>query len=191
MRHILLLILLSFTVFVNAQTKPKSKKSTPTKPEIDKLYEKYKDSDSITLYTPHGELFGNVNIDMNENNKPISVQIYGHSENKSAIAEFISNTIKMKLKQGYKATKMPFGWGSWSFTELVEQGLENEFREGHSFQLLMKKGSMYFRVDAGCCQKSLEGDVLYNFDQSFRYSWEIETGDSKRKGGNKATDFEF
>jgi hypothetical protein len=150
------------------------------KPEIDKLYERYKDSDIITLYTPHGELQGNVTVLLNDEGKPVSVTIKGNSENKSAIAEFISNTIKMKEEQGYGAEKTPFGWDVWSYTELVLQGLGWGFKEEHSFQLLMRKGNnMYFRADAGCCVGRSD------------YTWEIETGDSNRQGGKNATKFEF
>ena len=173
-----------FSTYLNAQTKKpattKPATATPAKPEIDKLYEKYKDSETITLFTPHGDLYGNVSIELNDNEKPISVTIHGVSENKPAIAEFISNTIKMKLKQGYKATKVPFGWDAWNYAELVEQGLGWGFKEEHSFQLLMRKGNMYFRVDAGCCVNMGDG-----------YTWEIETGDTKRQGGKNATKFEF
>lgn len=189
---LLLLVVLSTTI-VYAQTKKPASKTKPatakpSKPEIDKLYEKYADSKNITLYTPHGDLFGNVYIEMNDNEKPISVSIHGVSENKPAIAEFISNTIKMKLKQGYKATKVPFGWDSWNYAELVEQGLGWYFKEKHSFQLLMRKGNMYFRVDAGCCVDKIEDGSMLGKSV---YTWEIETGDTKRQGGNKATKFEF
>lgn len=176
---VLFITLVVFTGYVNGQ----NKKTSATKPEIDKLYEKYKDSDNITLFTPQGDLEGKVTIKMNNNYKPVSITIKGISEHKAPIAEFISNTIKMKLKQGYKVTKAPFGWNSWTYAELVEQGLGRGFKEEHSFQLLMKKGNMYFRVDAGCC-------VDY-IGWKGAYTWEIETGDSKRQGGSNATNFEF
>jgi len=192
MKNIFLLLLILFTAHVNAQTKkPAPSKSTITKSaksEIDELYEKYKDSKNITLFTPHGNLYGNIYIEMNDNEKPVSVTIHGVSENKPAISEFISNTIKMKLNQGYKATKVPFGWNAWSYAELVEQGLGWIFKQEHSFQLLMRKGNMYFRVDGGCCVDKIDDGTM--FGKSV-YTWEIETGDSKRQGGDKATDFEF
>lgn len=183
----ILLIIIFSTTLLNAQTKKTNTTASqkPAKPEIDKLYEKYKDSDNITLYTPHGDINGNVQIEFNNNEKPVSVTINGNSTNKAAIAEFISNTIKMKLKQGYKATKTPFFWGSLPYTEIVEQCLGWGFKEENSFQLLMRKGNMYFRVDAGCCAKDSKG---YMGDG---YTWEIVTGDSKRQGGDKATNFEF
>jgi hypothetical protein len=189
MKNTLLLLIVLLSTCVNAQTKkpistkPSTKK--PTKPEIDKLYEKYKDSEIITLFTPHGDIYGNVSTEINDNEKPVSVTIHGVSDNKPAIAEFISTTIKMKLKQGYKATKVPFGWEAWNYAELVEQGLGWGYKEEHSFQLLMRKGSMYFRVDAGCCAENEQGYLNEG------YTWEIETGDTKRQGGKNATNFEF
>lgn len=47
---VLFITLVVFTGYVNGQ----NKKTSATKPEIDKLYEKYKDSDNITLFTPRG-----------------------------------------------------------------------------------------------------------------------------------------
>ena len=119
MKNTILMLMTLFSTFSNAQTK-KPSTTKDSKPEIDILYEKYKDKEDITLFTPHGNLYGNVSVEFNEDEKPVSVSIQGNSENKPAIAEFISNTIKMKLKQGYKPTKVPFGWNAWTYAELVE-----------------------------------------------------------------------
>ena len=183
-KALLSIMILAFYFSANAQTK-NSKITKSAKPEIDKLYEKYKDLENITLYTPHGELYANVFININDNDKPISITIHGVSNNKPAISEFISNTIKMKTKQGYKVTKAPHGWGFGTYAEDIEQGLGWVYKEEHSFQLVMKKGKMYFRVDAGCCEEPEKGP------RKDGYTWEIETGDSSRQGGNKASNFDF
>lgn len=43
----------------NQTTKQDTKNFTVSKPEIDRLYEKYKSSKEITLFTPYGNLDGN------------------------------------------------------------------------------------------------------------------------------------
>ena len=107
MKNYLFILLAIATLHANAQIKKPVKKTIKktsaikkSKPEIDRLYEKYKNSDYITLYTPHGDLEGEVFIETNDLDKPISINISGVSGNKSAISEFISNTIKMKERQG-------------------------------------------------------------------------------------------
>lgn len=187
MKNIFLLLLTLFTTCINAQTK---KTATPVskKSEIDKLYEKYKDSKNITLFTSHGDIYGDVHIKLNDNKKPISVEISGFTENKPAIAEFISNTIKMKLKQGYKITKSPLNWGFYDNEEIIIEGLGRSFNDNSSFHMTMTRGSMYFRVDAGCCILYADDGTNKSYDGS---TWKIETGDKKRLGGKKAEKFEF
>jgi hypothetical protein len=171
LKTIVLLIFIMTSAIVTGQTK----KATPkkAKPEIDVLYENYKDSKSITLYTSNGEITGYVAIEKNSDNNPVSIMISGTSNSKTAISEFITNTIAMKTKQSYKITENPNG-------KFVEDGLDWTFKKNDSFHLVMKKGNMYFRADAGCCMGVGTG-----------YSWEIETGDSSRKGGKEAKEFKF
>ena len=182
----LFLILALFSTLVNAQSK-KPATTKPAQQEIDKLYDKYKDTKNINLLTPLGDLYGNVTIKYNSSKKPVSVKINGTSANKAMIASFISNTIIMKINQGYKPTDDTFLWGYDSYAELIKEGsyVDSCFKSKQNYQLLMRKENMYFRVNAGCCEKNKEG---YENDN---YTWEIETGDTKRQGGKKTTNFEF
>ena len=134
MKKLLLSLFLLLIINVNAQTKKSS--SPPSKSEIDNLYIKYKGQEGITLYTSYGELYGKIYTESNSNEKAVSVTIHGNSENNPAIAEFISTTIKMKLKQGYKATRVPLGWNSLNSVEYVEHCLGWIFKGANSFQLL-------------------------------------------------------
>jgi hypothetical protein len=197
MKKVILLIfsIVLITNSVQAQNNTQSNKaisSPKSKSEIDKLYEKYKGVESIVLYTPHGDLNGNISIELNDKELPVSVSVFGNSNNKAAIAEFLSNTIKMKLGQGYVVKDQPFGWGSIPTTELVTLGLGWEILKEHSFQLLMRKGNMYFTANAGYSPVNYLNLALSN-QMSFTndYSWEIETCDTKRQGGSKASNFEF
>jgi hypothetical protein len=174
------LTVLLATIAINAQTK----KAT-TQNEIDRLYEKYKGSDSITLYTAFGELRGKVSIIYNT--KPASIIIKGDSQNKDAIVEFLYNTILMKQKQGYVIIS-PDDWSMYVYESgrrhAIESGFGWKFKEDRSsLNFLMKKGSYYFRINGGCCVERYSSGTVY--------TWEIETGDSRRQGGPNATTFDF
>jgi hypothetical protein len=180
LKKLLLLIFILTSPIVTSQTK----KGTPkkTKPEIDVLYENYKDSNSIKLYTSNGEITGDVIVDKNSENKPVSIKISGSSSNKNSISEFINNTIEMKKKQGYKIYESsPYG---------IEYGLEHSFQGKNGFHLVMKKGNMYFRSDASSYTQ-IAGLLENNTHTETSYRWEIETGDSSRKGGKEAKEFKF
>ena len=186
MKKIIFLLLALFSISVNAQTK-KPSITKPSKSEIDILYDKYKDTENINLLTPLGDLYGNIIIKYNSSKKPASIRINGISANKAMIASFISNTIIMKINQGYKPTDDTFLWGYNSYSELIKEGsyVDSCFKSKQNYQLLMRKENMYFRVNAKCCERNEEGYMSDN------YTWEIETGDTKRQGVKNATNFEF
>ena len=72
----LIIAVLSVQCYISiAQTKstaPK-KNNVVKQSEIDRLYDKYKNSGEIKLFTPYGELDGSVYINFNDDNKPESV----------------------------------------------------------------------------------------------------------------------
>ncbi|MNP98419.1 hypothetical protein D3C85_110370 [compost metagenome] len=182
-KTLLLLIYILTSAIVLGQTKKATTKKA--KPEIDVLYENYKNSKSITLYTSSGEITGGVIVEKNSENKPVSIKISGSSSNKNSVSEFINNTIAMKKKQGYKIYESsPYG---------IDYELEHSFQGKDGFHLVMKKGNMYFRSDA---TRNSEIRVRITgigdrYDTETNYTWEIETGDSSRKGGKEAKEFKF
>ena len=160
---------------------------------MDALYKKYRNSDTIAIFTPYGELNGKVIIEKNDKGLPVSVCIYGNSPNEDAVTEFLVNTVKMKLKQGYKR---PVGN---AISEVFAEDIldKNSFWEMISMssrssefgrKTLFKKGSMYFKLDA---VKSQEKNSEFPSITKTDCYWRIETGDSKQKGGSSATKFEF
>ena len=66
--------------------------------EIDRLYEKYKNSETIVLYTTQGDITANVYIEMNDDNKPKSITISGYSSSISSIREVIGGMTTKKKK---------------------------------------------------------------------------------------------
>lgn len=180
--------------FASAQKKPASpvkKTTTPTKPEIDKLADKYKDASDITLFTSHGDLSGYVSIGTNIDDKPESVEISGNSTNMDAVAEFISMVIAQKERQGYEVADGNYFTNAENVRVDLEHNLELNF--------LFKKRNMYFIVKSW--QTTTNNDQYHNLGNglgftsynpsTITYYFSIGTGDNSRKGGNKATKFEF
>lgn len=174
---------------IYAQTKKAGPiaKQKQVKPEIDRLADKYKDTPSVTLFTSFGELFGTCTVDNNNDDKPQAVTIESNSLNKDAIYEFLTGMINQKKKQGYKLSNDNI------YDESIIMGNSDNV-------LLYKKGSMYFILKGGCCKQLYvdisdedvflkPGEKKYGY-KSF-YWFVIETGDNNRKGGKKATKFDF
>lgn len=173
---ILLLIVFSTSLF--GQTKSKTNSTVQSKPEIDKLAEKYTGNDNVTLFTSHGELTGDVEIEYNPDEKPQSVRISCKSTNEDAVAEFLSQIIAQKRKQGYKSADGNYEPTDANWIKETMLGFEN----GVNFTF--KKGQMYF-----ICKGGFVLDFKYKSGNEYWFT--IETGDNGRKGGKKATKFEF
>lgn len=174
-----LLILISQISFAQAK-----KKAVTTKPEIDQLYSKYKESEQITLYTAFGELTGDINCKLNLDNKPESIEIKIETENREAAARFIADLIQQKLKNNYRDGNTTYST-SWQF-ESIKSALDipeqfEEMREPFYFT----KKSMYTKIEYSCSNSDSRdlGTITYHIS--------IVTGDKSRAGGKKATKFEF
>lgn len=161
-----------------SQTAVKTSSKTPAKSEIDKLAEKYKDVWEITLFTSHGDLKGDVIIENNSDKKPQSVNISGESTNADAVAEFLSQIIAQKRKQGYKTSDGNYEPTDANWIKETKLGFEN------GVNYILKKDKMYF-----ICKGGYVSNLKYA--DSSKYWFSIETGDNSRKGGTKATKFEF
>ncbi len=197
----ILILILLFVVKTYPQTntyqkKPATKQQSLS--EIDRLYNKYKNIDTITLYTSTYNLEGFVYISFNDNKKPYSISISGNSKStisfdydKKAISEFLSNTIKMKIKQGYKRVdgdefinansyyqEIYSSLNDYGYSSLGESSFDYNYPD---YNVAFKKSNMYFVVTANCKKNNGILD----------YSWSIETTDTKRQAGKNAINFDF
>ena len=188
-----LLILLALTIQLtivaqNIPPLPTTKKTSGTKSEIDRLYEKYKNSDdeSITLYTPFGELYGTLKINFNSSKKPESIIISGSTNNKEAVARFIADFIQQKLSANYSDPKCSFST-AWEY-ESIKSGLDvpQEFDMSPSFYFT--KGNMYSKIKGYC---SIRKTLVPTMTPIKSYEFEVETGDRSRLGGRNAKPFDF
>ncbi len=173
---------ITITTFVNAQNKKQAPTKT-TKAEIDRLFDKYKDKESITLFTEFGELNGNVNINYNSDEKPQSITILISTVNREAAAKFIEGLIQQKLNSGYTD---PNERSSSSEFFFIEHNLDiSESFEDMRYKYCFLKGNMYTKIITKClnCESYSSGQKSYEIL--------VETGDKSRFGGEKATKFDF
>jgi hypothetical protein len=196
-------VLLMFIVSVNCFAQKKIPVKSSGTSEIDNLYKKYKDSKTITLYTSYGNLEGVIGIEFNDENKPISVGISGETTSEQSLQDFLENTIKMKLKQGYRSdagTDVTYmlNYARTNFDgRLKEVGTESEREiflygeKGPDAVFLMKKGSMYFKICMNTCMQSDKGNIPKTYWVKGCFYWHIETGDMKRRASKNSTNFEF
>jgi hypothetical protein len=181
--------------------------------EIDRLYNKYKNKETITIYSTFGELNGTISTEMNASNKPESIEIYGTTNDTDAISEIIYELIKQKLKQGYKHYS-----GNQVERVVSPQGVdyikqEIEFNSLYTYKSVYdatyKRGSLYFRVDITYYKEKIKNpfsskmnlenlmnDIHTYSSPTYReyYSFSITNGDNNRKGGKggtNATKFDF
>ncbi len=177
-----MLLLFTISVYGQSTTKKTTTKKTSTtkktaksktstgKREIDKLAEKYKGKPTVDFSTSYVELHGDVIISRNSELLPESVRIsVKGATNKKAVAEFLSQIVAQKKKEGYKLSD-----GVVYSEENIAKMLDTE-----EMNVTMKKGDMYFLLK----EKS---DYGYKFKSTTHFSFLIETGDNVRKGVKKA-----
>ena len=140
--------------------------------EIDRLCSKYKDGESITIYSTLSEIAASISISKNVDGKPESIKIYGETTDIDAISEIVYNLIQKKKKQGFvhdsgdvigAITRLDGGglatgkdyikeklnFGPFSYTErahfeLVDSSTHSIHRS--EWETIYKKGSLYFYV---------------------------------------------
>lgn len=153
-----------------SKTEPE-KTAVVSKPEIDKLAEKYKDKPTVDFSTSNGDLTGEVTIENNPEGKPQSVRISCEdATNKKALVEFLLQIISQKKQQGYKT----------SDDVVYDEAKIKSLLDAEEINLALKKENMYFLVKA-------KGDYGYRYKTTTHFSFSIETGDNERKGLTKKT----
>jgi len=174
--------------------------------EIDRLYEKYKNSETIVLYTTQGDITANVYIEMNDDNKPKSITISGYANSIAAIKELIGNMIAKKKNLGFTGPCETFVISSEFEIKHMSSSCELPYKCFKKCAL--KKGSQYFNCEYGGQHCKVESARQYNNDAAalnrafgsnyppiseyyMELSFSMETGDMKRAGGKKAKDLDF
>ncbi|MBR4849991.1 MAG: hypothetical protein IKV09_03575 [Alistipes sp.] len=141
--------------------------------EIDRLCNKYKDGESITIYSTLSQLDAYVNICKNVDGKPESIEISGETADIDAISEIVYNLIQRKTNQGFVhssgdtigAITRLYGGGLATgkdyikeklnftpFTSVSESHfvvfLDSKYHSLHrtTWETTYKKGSLYFHV---------------------------------------------
>ncbi|MDR2065773.1 MAG: hypothetical protein LBP85_08725 [Prevotellaceae bacterium] len=167
-----MIFIVYFIAFVTIIYGQQTKQNTFQQPkvtikEIDRLYKKYKDMESVTIYSTFGEIKGNISIELNSDNKPESITISGNTQNTDAIAEIVYDLIQQKVKEGYKfysGTDInQFSWeSSKDVLGRIKSHIDDDLKEsmsdlftttviGHNlgstdFEATYKKGNNYFNV---------------------------------------------
>jgi hypothetical protein len=88
-----------------------NKKSTVITLDVDRLYQKYKDYETVTIHTADGDLTANVKCFLNEKGKPYSVILYGYCGGNVSVEKLSRTLESQKTKSGYGFT----GYSSVSF----------------------------------------------------------------------------
>lgn len=145
---------------------------TSTKPvpqlDVDKLYKKYKDKDSVKLYIAGEVLYAKIKVEYNVNGKPSAVIMYGSCFGSFAIDDLIRSLQSQKEKAGYHYVTS----GSCIVPgELIFASVS-----------IYQKGTQYARY----------GKSDHDINDPLRGEWfYFEVGDTKRKGNDKTEKFEF
>lgn len=191
MRRTLILIISISILSISLFSQAKKKTQSTSKPEIDRLYDKYKSMDVITLYTPHGNLEGSISVETNDDEKPASVCIEGKSYNEQAFSAHLTNTIRMKLQQGYKPIKNYTN--VYTYSELIEMEMKPYSDHNRHFEMAFSKGQMSFLVGVGkhIILRNTGSLLSPNEEIVDGFYWYITTTDTKRASGSGGSVFEF
>jgi hypothetical protein len=96
-------LLCLYAIILLSQTGHSQTSSRPTQQlDVDNLYKKYKDKDSVKLYFASEELYAKIKVEHNKNGKPSAVIMYGVCLGSSSIKEIIENLQAQKEKAGYR-----------------------------------------------------------------------------------------
>lgn len=192
-----LFMLLVFTIFCSlglfGQTKIVTQATSNS--EIDKLYNLYKDKKTLSISTPHGNLVVSVGAYTNDEEKPKTVVIAGKSWNLSAVVAHLSNTINMKVKQGYRPIKNYTSLHGEYF-RLIEDKLSTfNINNKGDYEMAFTKDKMNFLVRFGMniitTPQKINGVTMYHTETANGFFWRIQISDTKREAGPNDSEFVF
>jgi hypothetical protein len=178
---LLLLISSGFCSIATGQAKTK---------EVDALYQKYKNLDSISVTNANGTVKLAVTISLNTNGKPISIVLTGYADNSE-----IANTIIKKLEADKE--KAGFKYSSTSTQYSSEILSVSVYTKGTQYAKYGVDTDTFGKNDkpppyeTGTEEQKARREKAYYaalFGQCFIY---MEVGDISRKSNGKSEDFKF
>ena len=156
-----------FDRFLEQSQAPAKQKKAPTPvSDLDRLYAKYKDMETVTIYSSGEEVTANIEIVYNDGEKPKAIILTGESRNKALLNRIEAELIAQKERAGYR-----YGDGMSSFDGA-----------------LYRKGSMYARYQI---KEDIWDDKLSAGLLGKKYLFRFEVGDTKRAGSGKTETFTF
>ena len=191
---VILFLLPIYSLVLLGQTRIMAQESSNS--EIDRLYDFYENKKAINLITTHGEIDASVTLEVNDAGKAKSIIIDGVTENMFAMVSHLSNTINMKVEQGYVPVKnyVSFNGSYFNYLEIQARALSvtyNVFKHEMAFS----KGEMNFHLIYGLDVEHLSKEELREFSydktKSPGYFWRIELKDTKRAAGLDSSEFVF
>jgi len=163
--------------------------------EIDKMFETYAKSDSVSFYTSHGAIKGKVTRIYNLDNNPQAIKINGDGSKENiyvdALAEMIFNLIQQKKKQGYtyvnsSGTLLDPGYEKGDNVNSIKNCFPTERKSNvkikdAELKITYKREIMYFNVTIN--------SYMDNGHNTFYF--EVETGDDSRSENSRYQNFVF
>jgi len=177
--------------------------------EIDRLYSIYKDDSTIVIYSTFGEIYADIYIKKNADNKPESIIIRGNSNNLNGIIEIVTGLVKQKIQQGYTKTSgssheyirsrlekqkeikdIQARNSAAASMNLDNSGFEAVYRKGDDYFIISINYGVYYSRTIDVSRSGLTTSLPPEIKHS-EYTFSLENGDNSRKGGAKARPLDF
>ena len=160
--------------------------------EIDRLYLKYKNVSSTTIYFPGGSETCILDKVLNTSGKPKEITMSGMSFDVKSVSKLISYYINQKAAKGFKEDGKFSYSGAWD-SDIVESRLD---RSENKCDFTFLKGNEYAVVH---CEKIDPSKMLLLFDDASSgiskskpyYRFTITIGDMRRIAGDNTKSFDF
>ena len=175
---LLLLISSSFCSLSIAQVKTK---------EVDVLYQKYKNRDSVTVTNATGTVDLAVKIILNANGKPQSIILMGYAENLETADGIIRKLKSDKEKAGFKYSSSSTEYA----LEILSVAVYTKGTQYAKYGVITKIEKDEPPYETGTEEQKTKREKAYlasYFKQFFIY---MEVGDISRKLNDKSDDFKF
>lgn len=176
-----LFAILFFSASIQAQTKTK---------DIDALFLKYKNRDTIVVSNANGSVKLAVEITLNSNGKPQSIVLKGYADNSTLAESIISKLESDKRKAGYKDNSLATVMSDEILNVTVYTRGKEYAKYGFTTETFGKRDTPPPYETGTEEQKARRAKAYYAalFGECFIY---MEVGDISRQSNDKSEDFKF